>query len=159
MFDGKLYYVLLDLCWIYALLRGGVPERLGAAIVAIGSAITVAAMSSRAGRFGSVEVGAFIVDVLCLIAFLALALRANRYWPLWIVALQIIGTAAHAVKLADPALIGRAYAFALAFWSYPMLLLIALGTWRHQRRLAEFGVDRSWSSSSGRSEPTTGPTI
>ena len=39
----------------------------------------------------------------------------------------------------------------LVFWSYPMLLLIVLGTFRHQQRLARFGADRSWSSSWGRS--------
>ena len=65
--------------------------------------------------------------MVCLAAFLILALRAERYWPLWVAALQVIGTAGYFVKLADPDVIRRAYAFALAFWSYPMLLLIALG--------------------------------
>ncbi|MFL6845355.1 MAG: hypothetical protein ACJ8ER_10800 [Allosphingosinicella sp.] len=45
-------------------------------------------------------------------------------------------------------MIRMAYAFVLAFWTYPMLLMIVLGTWNHQRRLAKFGVDKSWSSSS-----------
>jgi cytochrome c-type biogenesis protein CcmH/NrfF len=71
----------------------------------------------------------------------------------------LIGTAGHTVKLVDPVVIPRAYAFVLALWSYPMLLLLVAGTWNHQRRLARFGVDKSWSSSSGRSEPRlpTGP--
>ena len=161
MLDGKLYYVLLVLCWIYALFKGGLPERLGAAILVVGSTLSVAAMASRPyTRFGAVEIGVFLIDLVCLLTFLILALRAERYWPLWITALQLIGTAAHAVKLADPALIWKAYAFALAFWSYPMLLLIALGTYRHQQRLARFGADRSWSSFSGRSgrPPAAGPT-
>ena len=42
-----------------------------------------------------------------------------------------------------------------------MLFLLVLGTWNHQRRLAKFGVDKSWSSSSGRSEtpPPIGPIV
>jgi hypothetical protein len=104
----------------------------------------------------SVEIGVFIVDAVCLVAFLVLALRANRFWPLWVAGLQLIGTAGHAVKLADPEIIRRAYQIVLVFWSYPMLLLIVLGTWRHQQRLARFGVDRSWSSSWARSGRTRG---
>lgn len=159
MFEGKPYYVLLDLCWMYALLRGGLPERIAATILAIGSTLTVAALSSLAIRFGSIEIGVFLVDVATLVGFLILALRAERYWPLWLTALQILGMAGHAVKEADPSTIRQAYAFALAFWSYPMLLLIAVGTWRHQRRLALYGVDKSWSSFSARSDraPPAGP--
>lgn len=142
------YYTLLALCCALTFLKGGAPERIGTAILAIGSILTLAALWGRTNHYRSVDVGVLLVDVACLLAFLVLALRAERYWPLWITALQIIGTAAHGVKLADPAIIGRAYAFALAFWSYPMLLLLALGTWRHQRRLARHGADPSWSTSS-----------
>lgn len=159
MFQGKLYYLLLVLCWMYALLRGGLPERAGASILAIGSVLTVAAVSSLEHRYVSIEFGVFLVDVATLLAFLILALRADRYWPLWIAALQLIGLAGHGVKLMDPDVIRRAYAFAMQFWGYPMLLLIVLGTHWHQRRLKRFGADRSWSSSSARSgPPKSGPT-
>lgn len=160
MLEGRPYYILLVLCWLYALLKGGPPERIGATILAVGSTITMAAISSRSGRFGSVELGVFLVDVAGMLAFIILALRAERYWPLWVTALQIIAVGGHAIKAADPDTIPRAYAFAMAFWSYPMLLLIALGTWRHQQRLARNGVDPSWSTFSARSDraPPRGPT-
>jgi hypothetical protein len=151
------YLALLIACCTYAGLRGAAPERIGAAILATGSVLTYAVPSSNAIDYTSVEVGIFLVDVATALAFITLALLANRYWPLWVAALQIIGTAGHAVKLADPETIRRAYAFALIFWSYPMLLLIALGTWRHQQRLARSGADRSWSSFSGRSAPPLQP--
>lgn len=146
MFNGKLYYVLLALCWIYALVRGGLPEQIGAAIIVIGSQLSVAALSANAARFRSVETGLLVVDVATLISMVFLALRADRYWPLWVAALQVLGTAGHALKFADPEVIRRAYAFILAFWSYPMLALLVSGTWRHQQRLARFGSDQSWSS-------------
>lgn len=159
MLEGRPYYVLLVLCWIYALLKGGLPERIGASIVAIGSSLTMVAISSRTARFGTVELGVVIVDAACLVAFLILALRAERFWPLWLTALQFIGIAGHAIKAAEPDTIPKAYAFAMAFWSYPMLLLIAVGTWRHQKRLARNGVDPSWSTFSARSgrAPPGGP--
>jgi hypothetical protein len=161
MLSVPFYYALLALCWIYALRWGGSPERIGATALVVGSVLTLVAAVSSTTEYGSVEIGVFLVDVATLVAFLALALRAERYWTLWIAALQLIGTAGHAVKLMDPNVIPRAYAFVTVFWSYPMLLLIMLGTYRHQQRLKMFGVDKSWSSSwrqSGR-KPETGPTI
>lgn len=158
MLSIPLYYSLLLLCWAYALLRGGAPERIGTTVLLIGSLLTLATVSSQATSYASVETGVFLVDVATLLAFLALALRAERYWPLWITALQLIGTAGHVVKFVDPDLMPKAYALAAIVWSYPMLALLALGTFRHQRRLARFGVDRSWSSSSAPSDMTAGPT-
>lgn len=119
-----------------------------------------ALLASKASLYGSVEVGVLVVDVVALLAFLVLALRAERLWPLCVTALQVIGAAGHAVKLVDPQIIPSAYAFALRFWGYPMMLLLVFGTWNHQRRLAKFGVDKSWSSSSGRWDrrPPAGPT-
>ena len=154
------FNALLLACCGYALLRGGAPERIAASIFTIGTGLTVVAASGAAGRFASLEVGILAVDALALLAFLVLALCAERFWTLWLTALQAIGTAGHAIKMVDPEGLPWAYAFALAFWSYPMLLLIAFGTGRHQKRLAKFGADRSWSSFSvpwGR-QPGTGPT-
>jgi hypothetical protein len=160
MFSVPFYYALLVLCWAYALLRGAAPERVGATILLAGSLLTLATVSSRARSYSSVEIGVLLVDAATFVAFLILALRAERFWPIWVTALQFLGMSGHVVKAADPDTIPRAYAVAAIFWSYPMLLLIALGTWRHQRRLALYGADKSWSTSSARSAqaPPGGPT-
>ena len=139
------FYLLLLVCCGYALLRGGAPERIGAAIYAVGTGLTVLARGEAAIRYGSVEVGALIVDVAALIAFLVLALRARRLWPLWMTAFQAISSAGHIAKLADPEMIRWAYAFLLGIWSYPMLLLLAIGTYNHRQRLKRFGSDPAWS--------------
>ncbi|MET1111672.1 MAG: hypothetical protein ABWX67_09125 [Allosphingosinicella sp.] len=159
MLPVPVYYALFAACGLYVLLRGGAPEKVGTVILAVGSILSVAAVSSPSGRFGAVEVGVLSVDIVTLLAFLVLALRAERYWPLCVTALQAIGTSGHAAKLLDPGVIRSAYAIVLSLWGYLMLLLIAIGTWNHQRRLAKFGVDKSWSSSSGHSArlPPTGP--
>jgi len=159
MLPVPVYYALFVACALYVLLRGGAPEKVGTFILAVGSVLSVAAVSGPTGRFGAVEVGVLLVDVFTLLAFLVLALRAERYWPLCVTALQAIGTAGHAAKLLDPGVIRSAYAIVLSLWGYLMLLLIVLGTWNHQRRLARFGVDKSWSSFSGRSgpRPPSGP--
>ena len=145
------FNVLLFGCFFYALLKGGGPEKAAATIFVVGSLLTPALATAQfSNRFSSVETGIFAVDLIGLIALLLVALFAERYWPIWVAALQAISTAAHAVRLADPTVIRWAYAFALAFWGYPILLLIIAGTWRHQKRLRLYGVDKSWSSFSGR---------
>jgi hypothetical protein len=154
------YLALLFGCGFYAFWRGGPPERIGATILTAGSLLTFAALLSRtAAIYRSLEVGVFLVDVATLFGFLILALRAERLWPLCITALQIVGTAGHAVKLVDPQTLPYAYAFALRLWGYPMILLLAFGTWNHQKRLAKFGVDKSWSTFSARWDrrPPSGP--
>jgi hypothetical protein len=151
MLPVHIYLTVIGLCCLYALLKGGPPERIGAAIFAAAYILSLIAAANGGARYEWVEVGVFAVDVAMLLALLALALRANRFWTLWVTALQIIGTAGHAVKLADPELVRSGYAIALALWSYPMWLLLVIGTWNHRRRLARNGADPSWSSSSGRS--------
>lgn len=145
------FNLLLFGCFVYALLRGGGPEKAAATILTVGSLITPIFGSDFSVRFSSVEVGVVGVDTVVLAALLLVALYAERYWPLWVVALHIVGMAAHGVRMVDPAIMRWAYGFAIAFWSYPMLLLIIFGTWRHQQRLARFGADKSWSSFSARS--------
>ena len=148
MIQSLIYVALLLVCWSYAMLRGGAPEKVGASILLVGSALTFISVKGPAARFASMEAGILAVDVAALLAFLVLALRAERFWPLWITGLQLIGTTGHVVKLVDPDVVRWAYAFVLAFWSYPMLLLLAIATWLHQRRLVRHGADKSWSSSS-----------
>lgn len=133
------------LCCGYAWWRGGGPERSAATIIFVGVVLTRMAMGPWTGRWTSVENGVLIVDVAVLLALLAVALKAERFWPLWLTALHLLGIAGHLVKMLDPVLIRWGYAFLIAIWSYPMLALLVLATWSHQRRLARFGADRSWS--------------
>src|SRR5688572_24555676 len=113
MLPVQIFLAILVLCLGYAALRGGAPERIGAAIFTMAYILSTIAASGPT-RYEWVEVGVFAVDVAVLLALLALALRANRFWTLWVAALQIIGTAGHAVKLADPELMRSGYAIALA---------------------------------------------
>lgn len=141
----------------YALLRGGTPERIVGAMMPIAYIGTVVFQSQFPVRFHGVELGIFIVDCAMLAALLAVALRAERFWPIWMTGLQAVAVAAHLAKMASPAVIPWAYAAMLAFWSYPMMAMLAIGTWRHRQRMAAFGADRSWSVSSSPSADTAPP--
>ena len=154
------FVVPLALITLYALWAGGGPERVGAAVYALSVAVTYLALLVHSQMWLNLETGVFIVDAITFLLFLLIALRADRFWPLWVTAFLGLGVLGHLGKLAGPDVFWRAYAFVLAIWSYPILALIALGTFRHQQRLRRYGADRSWTSSSGRSDPAppAGPT-
>jgi hypothetical protein len=58
------------------------------------------------------------------------ALRSARFWPLWVAGLQLTATSVHLLKLLHPDLMSFVVGAALAFWSYPILILIGIGAWR-----------------------------
>jgi hypothetical protein len=143
---------LLAACCVYAWWGGGAPERIGAAILAVGSALShIAALHPQ--RFHSVELGILLVDVAAFFAFLALSLRANRFWTLWVTGLIGVGIAGHLAMKLSPHILPYAYRFVLSAWSYPMVALIAIGTWNHRKRVRLCGGDSSWSPSSSRDGP------
>jgi hypothetical protein len=154
------FLALLVLTTLYALWAGGGPERIGAAVYALSVAATHLILTAQYTRWLNVEVGVFIVDVVTFLAFVPIALRADRFWPLWVTAFLGLGVLGHLARLVGPDTFWWAYAVVLTIWSYPIVLLFALGTFLHRRRLARHGVDRSWVSSSGRSTPAppAGPT-
>jgi hypothetical protein len=46
----------------------------------------------------------------------------------------------HALKGIEASLLPIAYAAALRFWSYPILIILAVAVWRHQQRVRQQGV-------------------
>ena len=151
------FVALLVLTTLYALWAGGGPERAGAAVYALSVAATHLILTAHNQRWLNVETGVFIVDAVTFLAFIPIALRANRFWPLWVSAFLGLGVLGHLARLVGPDTFWWAYAVVLTIWSYPILALIALGTFLHRRRLTLHGADRSWGSSSGRSDPTPPP--
>ena len=132
-----LYFACLFAMAGYAWWQGDKEERWGALLLLAGSLLTLLAGSPAGRRFTSVETGILLVDATVLLGFLALALLSDRYWPLWTAALQVIGVLGHLAKLADLDMPRNGYSFLQAFWSYPMMLTIVIGTWHHHRRMRE----------------------
>lgn len=132
----------------YAIWKGGKPERWAGAAFLLAAAATLLMNLPRQAHFQSLEVEVLVIDAALLALLIFLALRANRYWPLWMVAIHASTVAVHFAKLVNPSLVWPLYATAAQISSIPMQLLIAWATMRHQRRLRSFGSDRPWSGSS-----------
>ena len=131
------FHLILVLTCGYALIKGRSDERWVAATCILASVATRLAISPLHQRYSGVEIGVFLVDVATLIAFTMVALRTQRFWPLWIAGLQLTTVLAHILKAIDTTLFPIAYAAAGRLWSYPILLILVVGTWRNSRRLAQ----------------------
>lgn len=119
----------------YALLRGTRDARIVALVCIVANFATLAVRGPVATSYSSVETGVLTVDILTLAAFTFVALTSDRFWPLWVSGLQLTTSMGHALKGIESSLLPLAYAAALRFWSYPILIILVVGVWRHQRRL------------------------
>lgn len=136
--------VLFGAC-AYAFVAGGAPERWTALVFAAGALATFLIPYQRHVSYHSVHAMILGVDMIVLAALVGIALRANRFWPLYVSSLHVITIAIHGVKAFQPTLVPWMYAGASAKIAYPMLVLLAIGALRHRHRLARFGSDRDWS--------------
>jgi len=131
-----LYWMLLTITCGYALTRGRADERFIATVCVIASVVTAFVLSAWRQRYSGIESGELLVDIVTLGAFVFVALRSDRFWPLWVAGLQLTTSMSHLLKAVDVELVPQAYAAAEKFWSYPILLILAIGTWRDVRRRA-----------------------
>lgn len=116
----------------YALKRGQWAERAGVSTIVLGSVLSAIAAHSTA-MWHSPETGIFVIDVFVLLTFVTIMARSDRFWPLWITALQIVAVATHIARIVEPQTIPLAYAVAEQLWAYPMLAIITVATIRNRR--------------------------
>lgn len=129
------FLTLLAAASIYAFRRGGTPEKQVAAVL-VGLQMLDNAFHLLGGRSHYREVDPFHVfnDAWPLAALLAVALTANRFWPLWVAALQMIATFAHYARFMDVAAPPMAYSIMTRAPIWIQVLILLLGTWNHDRR-------------------------
>jgi len=133
-----LFWLLLVVSCGYALWRGRKYERIAALICILATVLSIVGhMLVRRYQpdYSGVEVGDLVVDGSMLAAFILIALRSDRFWPLWVAGLQLTISISHLLKAAKPDLLPMAYGAAERFWSYPILAILFVAAWRQQRRM------------------------
>lgn len=145
--------LLIGASCLYALLLGGAPERLTALIFIAANLATLLILSPLPQRYGSVEVGAFAVDLAMFCALVWIALHADRFWPMPMSALQGVATISHALGLAHTPVIALVYGVLSQIWFIPMTLVLAIATLRHRVRVRTTGAEPAWV----RQPPITAP--
>ncbi|MFO6446125.1 hypothetical protein ACLBKU_03180 [Erythrobacter sp. NE805] len=126
---------------------GGAPERwlMGAFLATMIAPMYVfdalGIWAAEASPYAPLYIG---LDVLAAALFTAIALNANRNYPLWIAGFQLVAVVAHLVKALVHDVSPFAYAVLVIGPSYCQLLLLLGGFARHTARQRRFGPYREW---------------
>ena len=128
-----IYWAILLLICAFAFWRGRLEERIAAGACLVATIVTVWIIPPVALRYSAMDPAQLAIDGAMLATFVTIALRSERFWPLWVAGLQLTMSTSHLMKAIDSDLLPRAYAAAAVLWSYPILLIIFVGTWRAHR--------------------------
>ena len=125
-----LYGILLWAVCLYAFRKGGRGERLAAAGILAATYLTVLVISPAAVRFHHLEAAVVMVDVALFALLLLISLQTEKFWPLWLVAMQGLTILSHLAPYV-PHMVPWAYQRASVVWIYPMLIILGFATRRH----------------------------
>ncbi len=110
---------------------GGFDERFVAAAMTLA---TIASNLAIKNDFAGTESGVLIVDFLLFAVLMFIALRSDRFWPMWAAAFQLVAMLVHMGSTVQSGNFAWAYYFALVFWSFPAMLALGVGTWLEARK-------------------------
>lgn len=143
---------IVALLFLLALVRGGAPEKWCASILF--AAIILARVHEvlTAGIAGTWNVGGFatdelaylLIDLLTFAALGAVALQANRIYPLWMAGVQLTALLTHIAERTTDVIAPLAYAILNLSTFYLAILLLAGGLAAHMRRSRRWGKYPSW---------------
>lgn len=118
-----LYLMLLVGCGLLAWCRGDPTERVAAAILVIGSLLSFVFGPAHL-EWGKVSAALLAIDLAGLAAFLWLARRSEKYWPIWAASLQLLSLTAGIGQALKPSEGAIAYAIDEQIWAWLILLLV-----------------------------------
>lgn len=136
-------FVLLAVaCWIW----GAGPERVcGTILLAMPFAeVGYHLLFGPETRLSHTDVGHAVLEMVIAIPLLAVALTANRRYPLWLVSFQLVAVLSHMVRNLAPEAGGAAYLIMTVAPSYAMIVTLTLGLAAHRIRMHRHGSYRSW---------------
>ncbi len=117
---------------LYAFFRGGWAERVTAGSILIATYVTVLVLSPLAVRYQFVELPVMAVDTIVLLVLVGISLKSEKFWPLWLTAMQGLTILSHLAPYV-PHVLPWAYGNAVAVWIYPMLIVLAFAVHFHHR--------------------------
>ncbi len=143
------YVILLGLC-IFAWWKGDAPEKWTASILT--GMVVVYHLSHlifpHGDGFDRIVVSHLALDMFVLTALIPIALRANRIYPLCILAAQLLAVVMHLNRGLAPEGMEFAYWLLTRIPSYIQIIALATGLYLHRRRIRRYGSYRSWMTSS-----------
>lgn len=134
----------------YAWRKGAGPERATAAALILMFALDPLYhwLIAGGGHYGQVDLGHLAIDLITLGTTGWIALKADRWWTLWVASAQVIALLSHFLRLISLQIDPLVYAVLIRAPSYLQIALLVMGTWLHSRRTATTANLSRWRSSS-----------
>lgn len=122
-----IYWMMTLCCCLYAAIEGGRPGRVGAGLIASITIVgfSIALMEQRS--WGRTVYPLLMVDTACLLAFLLLALKGDRWWPLWTSACALATVTTHLASIVQIGIPPAVYHGLKGLWAIPMQLFMVRG--------------------------------
>lgn len=120
------FWILTLLCCGFAALFGGRAGR-AVAIIYI-AAVAATSLATRDPKaWSDPHLPALAVDLVLLAALLWVALRADRWFPLWFTGFHLVAVISHLASIFAPGYAPKLYFLLQSLWSVPMLLTLVIG--------------------------------
>lgn len=119
--------VLVTTC-IYAAVRGGRPERIGAGINIVASGLTTALQLANPHFQAPAELIVLSIDALVILGFYWLAISTTRFWPIWAFGFAVANIFVSLAGGLIPQTPLFAYHTGLGLYAYLALASLAIGT-------------------------------
>jgi len=126
------YGILIWGVFIYSLRRGSIDHRLAAIGIIVMAYLSLFVRIITHSAYEGVQLSTLSVDSGFLLLLMFIALRSDRFWPLWMAAMQCLVVLAHLAPLV-PHMVPWGYWRAVTIWSWPMLGLLGLAIHNHHR--------------------------
>ncbi|MEO1167860.1 MAG: hypothetical protein AAFW97_04020 [Pseudomonadota bacterium] len=120
------FWALVIICCTYGAYFGGRTGRWLAVLLIGASLLTLVAQSAQTMLGGAIW-PIMLVDLLLFAGLYWLAMRSNRFWPLWVAGFHLITLTTHLAVLLAPSFAARVYIGLATFWSIPGLIIILIG--------------------------------
>lgn len=116
--------LLMGAVCLFSAWAGGRPQKVVAAIAAIG---WIASAAAEDRSYLHPQYLTFALDILLMVVFVALALKWRRAWLYGLAAFQTLTTASHMAMILDPRIWPKASITAYLVWSYLVLACLLWG--------------------------------
>jgi hypothetical protein len=126
-FIQSVFVIVLILCAGYACVFGGKTGRTGSLIFLSAALLSYFATFANP-LWDSTLYLLFVVDLGCLIMLAGLAVKSNRYWPIWACGFQFVAVTTHISTMLAPDIVPRVYQAIVSLWALPILTVMVIGT-------------------------------
>lgn len=139
-----IFVAMMAVSFAFAIWKGGAPERLCAWVILLMAVAQYVGFALIGRVFKTLDVVSLSVDLIGLVGMTAIALHANRTWPLWTSAMQLLSCASHLGRDISDRVEPLVYSILKSAPTFLVFLILMIGTAMHQLRLRKLGQDTDW---------------